>query len=161
MNQRALQRFRFAERRHKRDMFTVIGGTAINIASTVIGGKLQKLQGAQELAKLTLQEQQSTYNNLIYEGLWYSPLIDSIEAFINEAQKNVSGTVKIKLHKGNATVIGRKSEKSLYQVSLATYSPEDDFDHKAAAGFIKLWGLPLEVYSIVHAKDKKLLKECA
>ncbi len=106
--------------------------------------------------KLILEQK---YANLIYEGLWYSPLKNSIEAFINEAQKNVSGTVKLKLYKGNATVIGRKSEKSLYRVNLATYTPEDDFDHNAATGFIKLWGLPLEVYSLVHDQNKERLKE--
>lgn len=101
------------------------------------------------------------YANLIYEGLWYSPLKDAIEAFVNETQKNVTGTVKLKLYKGQATVIGRKSEKSLYQLNLATYTPEDDFDHKAATGFIKIWGLPLEVYSIVNADQKQSAKEKA
>lgn len=67
--ERALQQFRRAEKRHKRDMFTVVGGTAINIAATVIGQKLQTQKEAGELAKLTLQEQQSTYNDLISEGL--------------------------------------------------------------------------------------------
>lgn len=93
---------------------------------------------------------ESKYANLVYEGKWYSPLNTAITAFIDATQQNVTGVVRLKLYKGHATVVGRKSAKSLYQLSLATYKPEDDFDHSAANGFIKLWGLPLEVYSIVN-----------
>ncbi len=92
------------------------------------------------------------FANLVYEGLWYSPLLEAINAFIDNTQTTVSGIVRIKLHKGNAIVIQRKSEQSLYQYSLATYQSEDKFDHKASEGFIKIWGLPLEVYSIVNSK---------
>lgn len=88
--------------------------------------------------------------NLIYDGMWYSPLKSCVMAFIDESQKNVTGQVRMRLHKGHATVVGRQSKKSLYQLSLATYKPGDQFDHQAALGFIKLWGLPLQVYSIVH-----------
>ena len=88
--------------------------------------------------------------NLIYEGLWYSPLTTAVNAFINETQKNVTGCVRVKLLKGNAIVVGRKSAQSLYDLELATYNPDDKFDHGAAVGFIKLWGLPLEVYSKVN-----------
>ena len=97
------------------------------------------------------------FANLVYDGLWYSPLFESINAFIDNTQKTVNGVVKIKLFKGTATVIGRKSEQSLYQYNLATYNPDDIFDHKASEGFIKLWGLPLEVYSIVN-KQKGITK---
>lgn len=88
--------------------------------------------------------------NLIYEGMWYSPLTDAVKQFIATTQKTVSGTVRLKLHKGHATVVGRKSEQSLYQFELATYKPDDVFDHSAALGFIKLYGLPLQVYSSVN-----------
>ena len=87
---------------------------------------------------------------LIYEGLWYSPLHHAINLFINETQKNVTGCVRMKLHKGQATVVGRKSAHSLYNLALATYKPQDQFDHHAAVGFIKLWGLPLTVHSQVN-----------
>lgn len=93
-------------------------------------------------------EQKLSY--LIYEGMWYSPLFDAINAFIKQTQSTVNGVVRIKLYKGNAVVIGRKSKNSLYNFQLATYKPGDTFDHKAAEGFIKLWGLPLEVYSMVN-----------
>lgn len=87
---------------------------------------------------------------LIYEAMWYSPLADAVKNFINDTQKTVSGTVRVKLHKGQAVVTGRKSEQSLYQFELATYKPDDQFDHAAAEGFIKLWGLPLQVYAMVN-----------
>jgi argininosuccinate synthase len=90
------------------------------------------------------------FENLVYEGLWYSPLFEAINAFIDTTQDTVNGIVRIKLHKGNATVIGKKSEQSLYQYDLATYKSCDQFDHKASEGFIKIWGLPLQVHSSVN-----------
>lgn len=90
---------------------------------------------------------------IIYEGLWYSPLKAALDAFIDETQKVVSGTIRIKLHKGNHTVVGRKSIHSLYNEELATYTKGDAFDHKAAEGFIKIWGLPTKVYSEVNKKE--------
>ncbi len=89
---------------------------------------------------------------LIYEGLWYSPLKDALIAFIKETQQTVNGVVRVKLFKGHAIVEGRKSDNSLYDEKLATYTKEDQFDHSAAVGFIKLWGLPTKVNSIVNTK---------
>lgn len=83
--------------------------------------------------------------NLIYEGMWYSPLREAILAFLKTSQQTVTGTVRLKLYKGQATVVGRRSQQSLYQFKLATYDQSDQFDHSAALGFIKLWGLPLQV----------------
>ena len=97
-------------------------------------------------------EQQMT--KLIYEGLWYSPLRSALEAFVDETQKSVSGTIKVKLHKGNHFVVARKSAHSLYNEELATYSKGDMFDHNAAVGFIKLWGLPTKVFSQVNQPEK-------
>ena len=90
------------------------------------------------------------FTQLVYEGLWFSPLMHAITAFIDESQNNVSGVVRIKLFKGTATVVGRKSNQSLYQHHLATYTKEDSFDHQAAIGFIKIFGLPAEVNAIVN-----------
>jgi argininosuccinate synthase len=87
---------------------------------------------------------------LVYEGLWYSPLKQALDAFIRESQKTVTGTVRVRLFKGHATVTGRRSARSLYDEKLATYTPEDAFDHQAAVGFIKLWGLPTQVYAQVN-----------
>ncbi|MBM7551968.1 argininosuccinate synthase [Thalassobacillus pellis] len=95
------------------------------------------------------------FAQMIYEGLWYSPLMDGLKAFVEETQTYVSGKVKMKLYKGQAQVIGRKSEYSLYDFNLATYKPDDAFDHEAALGFIKLWGLPTKVHASV-TQDKKI-----
>ena len=90
---------------------------------------------------------EETYSQLVYNGLWYSPLKAALDAFVQQTQARVSGTVRVKLLKGNATVVGRKSENSLYSHDLATYGSEDVFDHKAAEGFIYVWGLPTRVWS--------------
>ncbi|MBB5174169.1 argininosuccinate synthase [Texcoconibacillus texcoconensis] len=97
-------------------------------------------------------EQQITQT--VYDGKWFSPLKKALDAFVDETQVPVSGTVRVKLHKGNNTVVGRKSENSLYNESLATYSKGDEFDHNAAVGFIKLWGLSTKTYAEVHKKDQ-------
>jgi argininosuccinate synthase len=91
---------------------------------------------------------------MIYDGLWYSPLKAALDAFVNETQKVVSGTIRVKLHKGNHMVVGRKSVHSLYNEELATYSKGDAFDHNAAVGFIKLWGLATKVYAEVNGKQE-------
>lgn len=90
---------------------------------------------------------EETYSQMIYNGLWYSPLKGALDAFIQQTQERVTGTVRVKLFKGNAAVVGRKSENSLYSFDLATYGAEDQFDHKAAEGFIYVWGLPTRVWS--------------
>lgn len=88
--------------------------------------------------------------NMIYEGLWFSPLFNALNSFIDATQQNVNGNVKLKLYKGQAIVIGRESTKSLYQKDLATYAQGDTFDHQAAKGFIKIFGLPLVVNANVN-----------
>jgi argininosuccinate synthase len=93
---------------------------------------------------------------IIYEGLWYSPLKAALDAFIDETQKVVSGTIRVKLFKGSHTVVGRQSVHSLYNEELATYTKGDAFDHNAAVGFIKLWGLPTKVFSEVNNKAEEL-----
>lgn len=93
--------------------------------------------------------------DVIYNGLWFSPLMDSLLAFIKESQKDVNGTVRVKLFKGNVICEGRKSDNSLYDEKLATYTSADEFDQEAAAGFIKLYGLPTQVYAQVHQKGEK------
>ncbi len=82
------------------------------------------------------------YAELTYYGLWYTPLKEALDAFIDQTQKAVSGSVRLKLHKGTCTVVGRKSPNSLYKKDLATYEEGDTFDQSLAKGFIELWGLP-------------------
>lgn len=87
---------------------------------------------------------------LIYEGLWFSPLRTALQAFLKETQVYVNGTVRVKLFKGHAIVEGRKSPNSLYDEKLATYSTDDAFNHASAVGFIELWGLPTKVHAVVN-----------
>ncbi|MCT6839900.1 MAG: argininosuccinate synthase, partial [Apilactobacillus kunkeei] len=99
--------------------------------------------------------------NLTYNGLWFSPLMKSLKAFIQSSQDTVSGTVKVKLFKGNVYVVASKSEESLYDEDLATYTAADSFDQNASVGFIKLWGLPTQVASQVKQKNlqKNFMKD--
>ena len=90
---------------------------------------------------------EETYSHLIYQGLWYSPLKESLDAFIDHTQERVTGMVRIKLFKGNATIVGRQSDYSIYSPHLSTYGEDDQFDHKAAEGFIYIWGLPTRVWA--------------
>ncbi|MBF2028102.1 MAG: argininosuccinate synthase [Oscillatoriales cyanobacterium C42_A2020_001] len=90
---------------------------------------------------------EQTYTQLVYNGLWYSPLRDALDAFVKKTQERVSGTVRVKLFKGTAGVVGRKADKSLYTPALATYGADDKFDHKAAEGFVYVWGLPTRVWA--------------
>lgn len=85
----------------------------------------------------------SEYSRLIYNGQWYSALHQDLAAYVQSTQRFVSGVVRMKFSHGNCAVVGRKSEYSLYDHGLATYDSGDQFDHNAALGFIKLWGLPL------------------
>ena len=82
------------------------------------------------------------YSELTYYGLWYTPLKEALDKFIDETQKKVNGTVRLKLYKGTCSVVGRKSPNSLYKKELATYEEGDVFDQSLAKGFIELWGLP-------------------
>ena len=90
---------------------------------------------------------EETYGQMVYNGLWYSPLKSAIDAFVHNTQERVTGIVRVKLFKGNATIVGRKSVNSLYAEDLATYGSGDQFDHRAAEGFIYVWGLPTRVWS--------------
>ncbi len=123
-----------------------------------------------ELERLTLDKEvfhyksklSDDYATLIYNGLWFSPLKKAMDGFIDETQKNVTGLVKVRMYKGNLTVGGRTSPYSLYDTQLATYTVDDTFDHSAAEGFIKIYGLPLKTFHKVNKSNvgraKKLLK---
>lgn len=87
------------------------------------------------------------YAELVYNGQWYSPLRESLDAFIDKTQQVVGGTVRLKLYKGNCTVVGRKSKYSLYRADLATFEKEEVYNQKDAEGFINLFGLPMKLQS--------------
>jgi argininosuccinate synthase len=113
------------------------------------------IQAHRDLESLTLTADvthykrgiEETYSQIIYNGLWYSPLKGALDAFVQKTQERVSGTVRLKFFKGNATIVGRWSDNSLYTPDLATYGADDQFDHKAAEGFIYVWGLPTRIWS--------------
>ncbi|QKW35896.1 argininosuccinate synthase [Actinomadura sp. NAK00032] len=85
------------------------------------------------------------WGELVYDGLWFSPLKESLDAFIADAQKHVSGDVRMTLHGGRAVVTGRRSAASLYSYDLATYDTGDAFDQSLAKGFVELWSLPSKI----------------
>jgi len=91
-----------------------------------------------------------TYSNLIYDGLWFGALRYDLDAYVKSSQRFVTGTVRVKLHKGSAVVVGRKSSYSLYDLSLATYDEGDVYDQSAALGFIHIWGLPVTTQARVQ-----------
>jgi len=93
------------------------------------------------------------YAELAYDGLWFSSLKYALDAFVDKTQEYVTGTVRVKLLKGNAVVVGRASPYSMYDTGLATYAKGDQFDHTCAKGFIYVWGLPLKTVAAAH-KDK-------
>ena len=95
------------------------------------------------------------YAEVVYEALWFTPLREAMDAFNDSIAPFVTGKVRFKLYKGNATVVGRQSPNSLYIEDLATYSPKDTFDHKAGAAFTKVWSLPLKVMGRVRKERRK------
>jgi argininosuccinate synthase len=95
------------------------------------------------------------WGELVYDGLWYSPLKHALDAFIDDTQRYVSGEIRMVLHSGRATVTGRRSEASLYDFSLATYDEGDMFDQSLAKGFVELWGLPSRLAAARDARFGK------
>ena len=104
------------------------------------------------LDKMTMHKKQELsvcFSELLYNGQWYSPLREALSAFVTATQKNVTGTVKLKLYKGNIIKAGIKSPYSLYSENIATFG-ESDYDQSQATGFINLWGLPTTVQALME-----------
>ena len=95
------------------------------------------------------------YAELVYYGLWYTPLRLALDAFFNETQRNVTGTARVKLYKGNCRVVGTKSPKSLFLPKLASFTMGAEYDSTDAIGFIRLFGLPAKVYGAVNRESVK------
>jgi len=116
------------------------------------------LQAHQALQAMTMSKEQLRfkqkvaveYADLVYNGLWFTSLHQDLTAYIQSSQSYVSGTVRLKLYKGNSVVVGRKSPTSLYSYGLATYDKGDVFDQSASAGFIHIWGLPVKTQAQVQ-----------
>ncbi|MBN1540722.1 argininosuccinate synthase, partial [candidate division KSB1 bacterium] len=121
-------------------------------------GGLVLLTAHQELESLVLDRDTSHYKEMlaikyaemVYNGQWFTPLREALDAFVEHTQQNVTGVVRLKLYKGNCIVAGRKSPYSLYREELATFGKEDIYDQTDAKGFINLFGLPLKVRSLVE-----------
>jgi argininosuccinate synthase len=118
------------------------------------------LQAHQALEDITLPKEVARFKDLVaqhwaqmvYDGLWFSPLRDALYAFVVETQRHVTGEVRLKLYRGSSQVVGRKGPRQLYQHALATYGKGDQFDQSAAAGFIKLWGMGLRTSARVQGR---------
>lgn len=124
-------------------------------------GALTLIAAHVDLEELTLDRDllrtkrslEDRYAELVYSGLWHSPLREALDAFMDSAAAYVNGTVRMKFSPGSAKVVGRSSPTTLYENALATYDREDAFDHKAAEGFVKLWGLPLRTWAKARRAD--------
>lgn len=92
------------------------------------------------------------YGELVYDGMWFAPLREALAAFVDETQKTVTGTVKLKLYKGNIISAGSKSPHSLYSQEFVTFEHDDVYNQADATGFINLFGLPLKVRALVNQK---------
>ena len=126
-------------------------------------GLLLLIKAHKELESITLNQDvidfkgtvEKKWGQLVYQGFWFGPLKQALDAFIASTQIYVNGKVKIRLHKGNASIIGRISQNnSLYREDLATYSQEDIFDHKQAEGFIYMWGMSNKIWAELNSKNK-------
>ena len=124
-------------------------------------GLLLLIQAHQELESLTLaadvlrtkRQLEMQWADLVYQGLWFGPLKEALDGFMDRTQTYVNGTVRLRLHKGNAIVTGRGSiDSSLYVPELASYGSDDQFDHRAAEGFIYVWGLPIRLWSAARRR---------
>ncbi|HVS68986.1 MAG TPA: argininosuccinate synthase [Mycobacteriales bacterium] len=124
-------------------------------------GALTLIEAHRHLEDLTVEKELSRFKRsveqrwaeLVYDGLWFSPLKRALDDFIASASQNVSGDIRLQLHGGRAVVNGRRSEASLYDYNLATYDAEDTFDQRLAKGFVELWGLPSK---IAARRDQRL-----
>jgi len=118
-------------------------------------GAITLITAHQELESVTVERDLGRFKSgveqrwaeLVYDGLWYSPLKRSLDAFIDTASQHVSGEIRMTLHGGRAVVTGRRSAASLYDYNLATYDADDAFDQSLAKGFVELWGMPTRIAS--------------
>ena len=132
-----------------RGVYETPGGTILYKAHEALETITLDKMTAHKKAELAI-----TYAELVYNGLWFSPLREALAAFVDKTQENVTGTVKLKLYKGNIIKAGIESPYSLYSEAIATFG-ESDYNQKDAEGFINLYGLPTKVNAMVQAKNKK------
>ncbi|MCU1599672.1 MAG: argininosuccinate synthase [Frankiales bacterium] len=123
-----------------REVYEAPGALALIAAHT----ELEDLTMERDLRRFKRSVEQR-WTELVYDGLWFSPLKRALDSFVRESQQHVSGDIRMTLHHGTATVTGRRSDASLYDFDLATYDEGDSFDQSLAKGFVELWGLPSKI----------------
>ena len=123
-----------------REIYEAPGAIALITAHSELESVCMEL----DLARFKRSAEQR-WTELVYDGLWFSPLHRALEAFLTEASQHVTGDIRLRLHGGQAVVTGRRSPVGLYDYSLATYDTGDTFDQRLAKGFVELWGLPSKV----------------
>ncbi len=123
-----------------REVYEVPGAQVLITAHS----EMENLTVERDLARYKRQVEQR-WSELVYDGLWFSPLKRALDEFVRASQQHVSGEVRLVLHSGNVTVNGRRSESSLYDFNLATYDAGDTFDQSLAKGFVELWGMPSKI----------------
>jgi argininosuccinate synthase len=99
------------------------------------------------------------YAELVYYGLWFTPLREALDAFVESTQKDVTGTVSLALYKGNVSIVSRQSEHSLYRTDLSSFTMGESYDQKDAAGFIRILGLPSRSRALKNREKKPLIGE--
>jgi argininosuccinate synthase len=125
-----------------RELYEVPGALAIITAHRALEDLTLEREVAHEKPRI-----EQRWTDLVYDGQWFSPLRLALDAFVDSTQTHVTGDVRLRFESGTCTVVGRRSTNSLYDLSLATYGSGDAFDQSDAAGFVRLYGLPLKVWS--------------
>ncbi len=123
-----------------REVYEAPGAIALIVAHQ----ELEDLTVERDLRRFKFSVEQR-WTELVYDGLWFSPLRQSLDAFIESSQRHVTGDIRLRLHAGRAVATGRRGEGSLYDFDLATYDTGDTFDQSLSKGFVQLWGLPSRI----------------
>jgi argininosuccinate synthase len=130
-----------------RGVYETPGGTLLYTAHRALESLVLDHETLQAKERIALD-----YADLVYNGRWFTPLRRCYDAFVQATQTTVTGEVRLKLYKGSATVVGRRSPHSLYREDLATFGEDAVYDQHDAEGFLRLYGLPLKVQALLRQK---------
>ena len=131
-----------------REIYEAPAGTVLLAAHRALEALVLSREQLRFKEKVALE-----FADMVYNGLWFTPYHEDLKAYVESTQRRVTGTVRVKLYKGQATVVGRKSPYSLYRQSMATYEEGDEFDQSASVGFIQIWGLPAKTQAQVQGVE--------
>src|SRR5436305_7076640 len=132
-----------------REVYECPGALALLLAHADLEGMTLERDVAHEKARL-----EPRWSELVYDGMWHSPLKAALDAFVDETQRYVTGEVRLRCEPGRCTVAGRRSDVGLYDYGLATYDAADSFHHEDAAGFVRLWSLGVQTWANRQARPK-------